>query len=246
MSWNWQQKNWPEFIYSISDLKDLEAKFLIESSKLAGASSIISQDENRKFTIELMSEEALKSSKIEGEILNRDSVASSLLRQLGLAPLYSDHRANDKELGIAALMVDNYQSFDQALTHEMMFKWHQCAVGDKHYLHDIGRYRTSTEPMQVVSGYIGKEKVHFEAPPASLLSNEMEAFIHWFNDTAPGESNALPALARSEPKSLLIYSEILFIDQIKLLSGFQNSCLSSYGVKTKVPIHQQWSSAEAP
>jgi len=94
MKWNWQQPNWPEFNYDASTLKDLEARFIIESSKLIGASTIITEDEKKRFTIDLMSEEALKSSKIEGEILNRDSVASSLLRQLGLAPQYNDHRAN--------------------------------------------------------------------------------------------------------------------------------------------------------
>jgi len=197
MNWNWQQNSWPEFTFDPLAIKEQEERFLIESAKLLGASSIINEDEKKKFRIELMSEEALKSSKIEGEFLDRDSVISSLLCQLGLAPQYSDHHASDKEKGIAALMVDNYQTFDQPLSHEMMFKWHQCIVGDKHYLHDIGRYRTSKEPMQVVSGYAHKLNVHFEAPPSELIADEMKAFVHWFNDTAPGGNNALPALTRA-------------------------------------------------
>ncbi len=197
MKWNWQQNNWPEFIYEPLGMKEQEERFLIESAKLLGASSVIHERETNKFNIELMSEEALKSSKIEGEFLDRDSVISSLLCQLGLAPQYSDHHANDKEKGIAALMVDNYQTFDQPLTHDMMFKWHQCIVGDKHYLHDIGRYRTSKEPMQVVSGYVHQLNIHFEAPPSVAVASEMEAFVHWFNDTAPGANKALPALTRA-------------------------------------------------
>jgi len=110
--WNWEQKNWPEFSYDSSALEELEQRFIAESSKLIGASSIITDGQQQRFTIDLMREEALKSSKVEGELLNRDSVASSLLRQLGLAPEYSDHRANDKEKGIAALMVNNYQTYD--------------------------------------------------------------------------------------------------------------------------------------
>ncbi|PIW51152.1 MAG: DUF4172 domain-containing protein [Zetaproteobacteria bacterium CG12_big_fil_rev_8_21_14_0_65_54_13] len=197
MKWNWQQKNWPEFTYDSSALKGLEEKFLLESAKLIGASTIITEDQRRKFTIDLMSEEALKSSKIEGEILNRDSVASSLLRQLGLAPDYSDHRANDKEMGIAALMVDNYQTFDQALTHEMIFKWHPCVVAGSWFVKNVGQYRTSKEPMQVVSGYEGNYKVHFEAPPATQIPEEMDTFIEWFNNTAPEGSIPLPALTRA-------------------------------------------------
>jgi len=197
MKWNWQQKNWPEFTYKASALDELEARFVAESSKLIGVASIITEDEKRRFTIDLMSEEALKSSSIEGELLNRDSVASSLLRQLGLAPELSDHRASDKEKGIAALMVDNYQTFDQPLTHEMLFKWHPCVAERSWLIKDIGVYRTSEEPMQVVSGYEGNYKVHFEAPPAAQVPGEMDAFIHWFNDTAPTGGNPLPALTRA-------------------------------------------------
>ncbi len=197
MKWNWQHKNWPTFTYNSLALKELEERFIIESARLVGASTIITKDEKRSFTIDLMSEEALKSSLIEGEILRRDSVISSLLRQMGLAPNYSDHQANDKEKGIAALMVNNFQTFDQPLTRDMLFKWHQCVVGGKHYLHDIGQYRTSEDPMQVVSGYEGNYTVHFVAPPAAIVSTEMDAFVDWFNDTAPEGSDPLPALTRA-------------------------------------------------
>ncbi|MDQ6992764.1 MAG: DUF4172 domain-containing protein [Mariprofundus sp.] len=197
MNWNWKQKTWPEFSYDASALIELENLFLIESSKLIGASAIITEGEKEKFTIELMSDEALKSSKIEGKSLNRDSVASSLLRQLGLAPQQSDHQANDKEKGVAALMVDNYQTFAQPLTHEMMFKWNQCVVARSWLIKDVGKYRTSINPMRIVSGYEGNETVHFEAPPAEFLAKEMDAFVQWFNESAPGGSNPLPPLTRS-------------------------------------------------
>lgn len=124
-----------------------------------------------------MSEEALKSSKIEGELLNRDSVASSLLRQLGLAPELSDHRANDKEKGIAALMVNNYQTYDQPLTHQMMFDWHPCVVTKSLLVCDVGKYRTSKEHMQIVSGYEGNHKVHFQAPSAAQVPEAIDAYV---------------------------------------------------------------------
>ncbi|MDX8404675.1 MAG: Fic family protein [Mariprofundus sp.] len=197
MNWIWQQKNWPEFLFDASALKGMEQQFVLESAKLIGASTIITEDERKRFTIDLMSEEALKSSKIEGEILSRDSVATSLLRQFGFTSEYSDHMANDKEKGVAALMVDNYQSFDQPLTHAMMFKWHPYIVTGSWLVKNIGRYRTSKEAMQIVSGHEGRYKVHFEAPPAIQVEKEMDAFIQWFNNTAPEGSNALPALTRA-------------------------------------------------
>jgi len=197
MKWCWQQKNWPDFIYDISKLKDLEALFVAEYSRLLGVSSIITETQQQTFTIELMSEEALKSSGLEGEMLDRDSVASSLLRQLGLAGEYSDHRANEKEKGIAALMVDNYQNYDLPLTHEMLFKWHPCVVAPSFVIRDVGKYRSSPEPMQIVSGYEGNYKVHYVAPPSARLQDEMDVFIQWYNDTGPGGSNPLPPLTRA-------------------------------------------------
>jgi len=197
MKWNWQNKGWPRFIYDLSVIDKQEQLFIVESSKLIGATSVINERDNQQFKLALMGEEALRSSTIEGEVLDRDSVTSSLLRQLGLAPQYSDHRANDKERGMAALMVDNYHGFDQPLSHAMMCRWHRSIVGNQSYLHDIGCYRTSKDPMQVVSGYVHKMKVHFEAPPAEMVEREMDRFVHWFNDSAPKAVGALPALLRA-------------------------------------------------
>lgn len=197
MEWNWQHNNWPHFEYDSSLLQELEEKFLIESAKLIGASEIVTEEQHQRFTIDLMSEEALKSSRIEGELLNRDSVASSLLRQFGFMPDGRVRQANDKERGIAALMLDNYRSYDGLLTHERLFEWHPCIVTRSLLVKDIGIYRTSSDPMQIVSGYEGDEKIHYEAPPAERLAVEMDRYLKWFNDTAPGGSNPLPALTRA-------------------------------------------------
>ncbi|MDQ6955706.1 MAG: Fic family protein [Mariprofundaceae bacterium] len=197
MKWNWQQLEWANFAYDPTILKGAEDKFILESGKLIGASSIISKCESNRFMIELMSEEALKSSKIEGELLSRDSVASSLLQQLGLAPEYSDHQANDKERGIAALMVDNYQTFNLPLSQEMLLRWHPYIISPSWHIKDIGKYRTSLEPMQVVSGYEGQYKVHFEAPPSQQVPSEMNKFITWFNSTSPNSTQPLPPLLRA-------------------------------------------------
>lgn len=197
MKWNWQHNNWPQFEYDSDALQVFEQKFAIESSKLVGASDIITEEQNQRFTVDLMSEEALKSSRIEGELLNRDSVASSLLRQFGFALDDRMVQANDKERGIAAVMLDNYRSYGETITHERLFEWHPCIVTRSLLVRDIGIYRTSPEPMQIVSGFEGKEKIHCVAPPAERVPSEMDAYIKWFNDTAPDGDHPLPALTRA-------------------------------------------------
>jgi len=196
-TWNWQHPEWPRLQFDPLQLAELEQQFLIESARLIGASSVIDKEQRQTFTIELMSEEALKSSRIEDEMLNRESVASSLLHQFGLAATYSDHRASEKEQGIAGLMVDAYRHFRQPLTHEMLCSWHTHLMSGNRQMRDIGRYRTGPEPMRVVSGYIGSEKIYFEAPPSILVAAEMEAFVSWYNQTAPGGDTPLPALTRA-------------------------------------------------
>jgi len=197
MTWNWQQKNWPRFEYDSFLLQEFEDAFITESAKLIGASDIVTEEQHQRFAIDLMSEEALKSSRIEGELLNRDSVASSLLRQFGFALDDNLVQANDKERGVAAVMLDNYRSYDEPLTHERLFAWHPCIVTRSLLVRDVGIYRTGSEPMRVVSGYEGHENVHFEAPPADRVPAEMDAYMKWFNDTAPDGNNPLPALTRA-------------------------------------------------
>src|SRR5271167_4343203 len=86
MSWNWEKPDWPNFIYDSKALEPLERQFLLQSGELVGAFKHIGADDQDTLKIELISDEAVKTSEIEGEILNRDSVQSSLRHQLGLGP----------------------------------------------------------------------------------------------------------------------------------------------------------------
>jgi len=95
------------------------------------------------------------------------------------------------------MMVDLYRTYDAPLTHETMFGWHRMVMAGERRLSVIGGYRTHSEPMQVVSGAAGRTKVHFEAPPSSPMTDEMEAFIRWFNDSGPNSRAPLPALTRA-------------------------------------------------
>jgi Fic family protein len=195
MKWNWQQSDWPQFSYNKAKLQGLESKFLQDSGTLLGAFKHLNEADKSYLTIEFMSNEAIKTSEIEGEYLNRDSVQSSIRKCFGLQ---SDNRkASQAEQGIAELMMDLYESFSKPLDDKQLFNWHKMLTKGRMDLKDAGNYRTHDEPMQVVSGSVVKPKVHFEAPPSKTIEKEMKRFIKWFNDTGPNSTQPLPILTRA-------------------------------------------------
>src|SRR5712691_5658185 len=109
MTWNWQQPDWPEFTYGRAALELLERQFLLQAGAFIGACKHIGADDQETLKIELIGDEAVKTSEIEGEILNRDSVQSSLRHQLGLGA--EKPGILPAERGIAEMMVDLYRSF---------------------------------------------------------------------------------------------------------------------------------------
>jgi Fic family protein len=142
-----------------------------------------------------MSTEAINTSEIEGEILDRNSVQSSIRRNFGLAT--DNRRIPPAEQGIAQMMVDLYRTFNEPLSHSKLFAWHKMLTSGRRDLSDIGRYRTHAEPMRVVSGTVHKPDIHFEAPPSKEMTAQMERFIAWFNASATDAKNPLPALTRA-------------------------------------------------
>jgi Fic family protein len=131
-----------------------------------------------------MSDEALKTSKIEGELLNRDSLQSSIRRNFGLD-------ADNKKF----LLLN--KAYNQPLTQKHLFKWHEMLMRGRRDLLNVGDYRKDQEPMQVVSGTISRPKIHFEAPPSTEVTEQMKDFIAWFNETAPNKNTSLSALTRA-------------------------------------------------
>lgn len=196
MIWNWQKPDWPHFKWDKTRLSHAEEQFLLEAGVAIGTVKHLGEGEHAQLLVELMSAEAVTTSAIEGEILNRASVQSSIQRQLGLAPA-DKRRVKPAEQGIAEMMVDLYRSFSRPLSAEMLFGWHRMVTAGRKDLADIGKYRTSREPMQVVSGRIGAPKIHFEAPPPKRVPAEMKRFIAWFNSTAPRGKNPLPTITRA-------------------------------------------------
>lgn len=195
MTWNWQQPDWPDFTWDALRLRKAEEAFLLGSGMFAGTIKHLGEEDREQLTIEAISTEALTTSEIEGEILDRASVQSSIRRQLGLG---TDHRrVKPAEQGIAEMMVSLYRTFADPLSDDMLFAWHKMLTNGRRDLKNIGRYRTDTEPMQVVSGALYAPKVHFEAPPSAGVPKEMARFVKWFNRTAPAGSDPLPALTRA-------------------------------------------------
>lgn len=195
MSWNWEKPDWPNFAYDSAALELLEKRFLLQSGEFIGAFKHIGAADQDTLKIELISDEAVKTSEIEGEILNRDSVQSSLRHQLGLGA--ESPGITPAERGIARMMVDLYRSFADALTDTTLFDWHRMLLSGDTSIQVIGGYRTRADAMQVVSGPVHKPTVHFEAPPSSRVPDKMKQFVTWFNDTAPDGRAPLSPLTRA-------------------------------------------------
>ena len=183
MEYNWQQKGWSEFRYNLSGVEDALLAFAERTGRASGLMRGLSADAQAEATIEMMVAEAIKTSAIEGELLSRKDVMSSIRKNLGMAggAPAGDRRAE----GAASLMIDVRNSFETPLSEAKLFEWHKMIMAGTRRV-KAGEWRTHKMPMQVISGPVGKEKVHFEAPPSSRVPGEMKRFIDWFNVTGPG------------------------------------------------------------
>lgn len=195
MTWNWQSPDWPNFRYDAAVLDPFERSFLVSSGEILGAVRHVRAGEDDQLRIELLGDEAVQTSAIEGEILDRQSVQSSLRRQLGLVA--DRHPERPKEQGVAQMTADVYSRFAEPLTHETVFRWHEMLLSHDQRLERIGGYRQHPDAMQIVSGRYDRPTVHFEAPPSDRVQREMDSYVAWFNDTHPGGKTPIPALSRA-------------------------------------------------
>jgi len=184
-TYNWQQSDWPHFKYDLTTLYEVLLAISEKTGAISGKINHLSKNLQTEALINLMVEEAIKTSKIEGEHLQDADVRSSIKNKLGLNPTsvsVPDKRAQ----GIAELMLNARKTFKQPLTEKKLFNWHLLLMsGSLNPNLTVGYWRTDTEPMQIVSGHYGKWQVHYEAPPAKKVPEEMHQFLHWFNQTAP-------------------------------------------------------------
>ena len=197
MKWIWQQPAWLDFRYDNRALNDRELAFRLNSERLAGSFDALPIASRQDATIDLMLSEAIKTSAIEGENLDRESVRSSLLSLIASDTLPDN--SDQKAAGAAMLLVDVRKNWQIPLTHDLLGKWQSMAVPEQRHTPILrGAYRNDLSPMQIVSGPYGREKIHYEAPPAIEVPDEMVRLINWYNQTSPlGGDKTLPGIVRA-------------------------------------------------
>lgn len=191
MVWNWQLAEWPKFTYDFDRIAQQEKQFLLNVGRSFGFLKHINDSDYKQFVVEILSAEGFESSKIEGELLNRESLQSSIKRHFGIqAP---ENKQAKKEAQMAEILCEIYESFLEPLSHEMLWHWHAILFNDQFHIDDRGTYRTHSEPMQIVSNRTDLQRIFFEAPPSSQIPNEMNQFINEFNS----KNNSVPILGQA-------------------------------------------------
>ena len=190
--WIHDHQDWPNFTWDAEVLASKLADIRHRQGRLLGRMEGLGFELKREASLSTLTNDIVKSSAIEGENLNPEEVRSSIARRLGIDIAGLIPASRDVE-SIVEMMLDATQQFAKPLTKDRLFDWHAALFPTgRRGMHKItvGGWRTvEAGPMRVVSGPIGKEKVHFEAPTAERLENEMEAFLAWLageEDTDPG------------------------------------------------------------
>jgi Fic family protein len=181
-----QLPNWPRFTWQQDQIAGLLAEVRHRQGRLLGKMESLGFNLQAEATLQTLTLDVLKSSEIEGELLDAEQVRSSIARRLGMdiAGLVPADRHVE---GIVEMMLDATQQYRQPLSADRLFNWHAALFpAGRSGMHKIvvGSWRDNPkdDPMQVVSGAMGKEKVHYEAPESDRLHAEMNQFINWFNE----------------------------------------------------------------
>jgi len=182
--WIWEQENYPNFTYNTKKLEGLIEKISIEQGYLIAMGDVMDRESITQRQIEALESEAISTSAIEGEILNRDSVKASIKRKLGFRDV-DYNKINASTDYLIEVLIDANTNYEDDLTLERLFGWHN-ALFPKGYSGfvkiNVADFR-GEETMEIVSGMAGKEKTYYEAPPREILEKEMEYFLAWFNKT---------------------------------------------------------------
>ena len=188
----WQQENWPDLSWDNGRLAALLGQVSREQGRLLGRMQNLGFDLRREAQLDTLTEDVVRSSEIEGEKLDSDQVRSSIARRLGMDVGGLVPADRDVE-GVVEMMLDATTHYTQPLTADRLFGWHAALFPTgRSGLRKItvGNWRDdSSGPMQVVSGPIGRQKVHYEAPSAARIPADMDRFLNWFE--APGNTDPL-------------------------------------------------------
>lgn len=176
-----QLKKWPHFQWNEEDFISLLGEVRVLQGKLMGKVELLGFELKDEANLETLILDVIQTSEIEGEILNPELVRSSIATRLGLEHPGLEHSDRHVE-GIVELMLDATQNNNKTLTEERLFGWHSALFpSGRSGMHriEVGKWRSGD--MQVVSGGMGREKVHYEAPNSDKLLDEMNQFMDWFN-----------------------------------------------------------------
>src|SRR5829696_1796149 len=190
--------DWPQLRWNEGFLSGPLAQARHLQGRLLGQMEALGFSVREEAVLRTLTEDVLKSSEIEGEKLDADQVRSSVARRLGI-DIGGLQPADRHVEGVVEMMLDATQHYVEPLSAERLFGWHASLFpAGRSGMHRItvGAWRTDrTAPMQVVSGPVGRERVHFEAPAAERLEDEMRLFLEWFNSSVTTEPVLKAALA---------------------------------------------------
>ncbi len=184
MKYIYQNADWHSFTYFGDKIQNLLLEIKKAQGYLLGKMDALGFDVKNNALLQVLTENIIKSSEIEGQILDKHIVRSSIARRLGI-DLGGETPASRDIEGVVEMMLDATQNYTQNMTKERIIGWHAALFPTGFsgmYKINVGNYRTDEQgPMQVVSGYAGKERVHYEAPPAEFLEFEMQDLIDYIN-----------------------------------------------------------------
>jgi Fic family protein len=184
-AWIWTSPTWPRLTYDLERLAGPLGRARLEGGRLYGMAAAIGAHELALVQRDVWSGEAVATAAIEGETFDLASVRSTVARRLGINPEFVAAIPRNVE-GLLDVMESAATEWDSDLTEERMCRWHASlfpAGGSALRSIETGRYRSHDDPMQIVSGPIGREVVHYEAPPSAAVRAEMHNFLDWFNRT---------------------------------------------------------------
>jgi Fic family protein len=182
MLWNWQLPDWPRFHFDPRELETKLVAFARRSGELRGTFRMLPDEARDEALVDTLIVEAVQSSAIEGEFLERQDVMSSIRNHLGLNPTPARIR-NRASGGAGELEVAVRKTWRRPLNATTLFSWHRMLLGGTRGIL-VGAWRKDPTPMQVVSGRSDRPVVHFEAPPSRRVPREMKDFLAWFNGAA--------------------------------------------------------------
>ena len=188
MKWVWEQDSWPHFEYESGSSYELDINyFKLQSQRLHGNIEAMSAQDQTEVLAYLMLSEVLNTNMIEGELLDRDSVRASLLALLGAESVGAGPRQDERSLSAAEFILDVRNHWDHPLDAALLGRWQSMVIADKPgNIITRGTFRNDSAPMQIISGgHFDRYRVHYEAPPATQVHDEMAQFLDWYNSTRP-------------------------------------------------------------